>query len=78
MDHLDILQNIALVYCVDDIMLIRLDEQEVAKTLQTVVQRVLRGLAGRRFGSHVSEVLVSRAFQDPSSEVKEKLSYNPW
>lgn len=61
MGHLDILQNIALVYCADDITLIRLDEQEVANTLKALVQGMLQGVGGNctRFRSHISEVLGS-------------------
>lgn len=43
MDQADILQNIALVYCVDDIMLIRLVEQAVANILEALRQHVLKG-----------------------------------
>lgn len=59
MGHLDILKNIALVYCADDITLIRLDEREVANTLKALVQCVLQGVGGNcgRFRSQISEVL---------------------
>lgn len=34
------LQNITLIYCIDDIMLIRLDEQELARMLEDASQNI--------------------------------------
>lgn len=40
MDHLDIPQTTTLVYCINEIMLIVLDEQEVTSILKSLVRHM--------------------------------------